>query len=405
MTDDFQLLRQYAQGSESAFGELVSRYVNLVYSAALRQTGNVEDAQDVAQTVFTALARKARTLPHDVVLGGWLYRHTCFAAAQTMRTERRRQARERQTVTMDELSDRSETDWERLAPVLDDAMRSLGGADRDAIVLRYFAKRDLQGVGAALGISQEAARKRVTRALEKLRAQLARKGVTSTAAALALTLAGNAITAAPAGFAATLTSTSLAGVAAAGTTFSIPELTIMTKLQAAIISALVVAATVTPLLIQHQAQTRLREKNQMLEQQADRLAQLVAENERLSNLVANASRPVANDQLNELMRLRGQMGALRRQANELGELQDEESAAKTGGPARSGGRCGHSGAPRPEGRLRQEFRPGSGFLCLREPEPVSHEFRSNQPLLAGGVRALSGALFRLGWFHPSHQPI
>ncbi len=227
---------------------------------------------------------------------------------------------------MDELQNRSETDWERLAPVLDNAMRSLGGADRDAIVLRYFEKRDLQGVGAALGISQEAARKRVTRALEKLRGQLARKGVTSTAAALAFTLAGNAITAAPAGFAATLTSTSLAGVAAAGTTFSI--LGFMTKLQAGIISALLVAATVTPLLIQHRAQARLREKNQMLEQQADRLVQLAAENERLSNLVANASRPVANDQVNELMRLRGQMGALRRQTNELGELQEENRRLK-----------------------------------------------------------------------------
>ena len=159
-------------GSERAFRELVERYVNLVYSAAIRHLEEPQLAQDVVQTVFTALARKARTLPRDVILGGWLYRHTCFVASQAARTERRRRARERQALEMNALNDQPEPDWERLAPFLDQAMQGLGTSDRDAVVLRYFEGRNLRHVGAALGISEEAARKRVTRALEKLRSFL-----------------------------------------------------------------------------------------------------------------------------------------------------------------------------------------------------------------------------------------
>src|ERR1039457_110629 len=105
MTDDTQLLQEYATGSEQAFRQLVDRYINLVYSAATRHLEEAQLAQDVVQTVFTALARKARTLPRDVILGGWLYRHTCFVATQAARTERRRRARERQAVAINALKE------------------------------------------------------------------------------------------------------------------------------------------------------------------------------------------------------------------------------------------------------------------------------------------------------------
>src|SRR5437773_9670716 len=132
MFDDHQLLRRYANdGSEAAFAELVSRYVNLVYSAALRRAGgDAHLAQDVAQLVFTDLARKARSLSHDVVLAGWLHRATRFAAAQVMRSERRRQTREQEAVTMNLLSAESDHDWNEIRPLLDDALDELGGADR-----------------------------------------------------------------------------------------------------------------------------------------------------------------------------------------------------------------------------------------------------------------------------------
>jgi RNA polymerase sigma factor (sigma-70 family) len=178
MVEDQQLLREYAAGgSEAAFGELVARYVNLVYSAALRRAGGDPHlAQDAAQLVFADLARKARSLPKGVVLAGWLHRATYYAAAQLLRTERRRQAREEEAVAMNALTSEPATDWEQLRPLLDQALDRLGAADRDALVLRFFEQRSLAEVGHALGSNEDAARKRVTRALEKLRADLVRRG-------------------------------------------------------------------------------------------------------------------------------------------------------------------------------------------------------------------------------------
>ena len=107
MTDDAQLLRQYTEErSEPAFGELVARHIDLVFSAAIRIVGGDRHlAQDVTQTVFADLARKARSLPRELLLAGWLYRHTCFTAAKAVRAERRRQLREKSAMEMNALHD------------------------------------------------------------------------------------------------------------------------------------------------------------------------------------------------------------------------------------------------------------------------------------------------------------
>jgi RNA polymerase sigma factor (sigma-70 family) len=165
MNDDGQLLGRYAEaGSESAFSEIVSRHIDLVYSTALRQVGgDAHLAQDVAQTVFADLARKARTVSYEGVLTGWLYQATRYAASKVVRTERRRSTREQEAVAMQEVT--SDESWEQLRPVLDEAMGSLGAKDRDAVLLRYFERKELRAVGDALGTSEEAARKRVARDL------------------------------------------------------------------------------------------------------------------------------------------------------------------------------------------------------------------------------------------------
>ena len=100
MTESHQLLAEYAlRGTESAFRELVTRYIDLVYCTALRKVGGDSHlAQDVAQTVFLHLVKKARRLPSNTMLGGWLHQATCNVAATITRTERRRPARERQAV-------------------------------------------------------------------------------------------------------------------------------------------------------------------------------------------------------------------------------------------------------------------------------------------------------------------
>src|SRR6266536_3135249 len=146
MTDSQNLLAEYVQtGSDAAFRELVSRYVDLVYSTALRLVeGDTHRAEDVAQTVFVDLARMARRLPKEVMLGGWLHRHTCFVAANAMRGERRRQSRERQAVEMNALQDNPGADFSLIAPILDEAINELGEADRRAILLRFFEQRDFR---------------------------------------------------------------------------------------------------------------------------------------------------------------------------------------------------------------------------------------------------------------------
>src|SRR2546425_638554 len=289
MTDSQRLLADYVEnGSETAFRELVSRYINLVYSTAVRLVdSDTHLAEDIAQTVFMDLARQARALSKDVMLGGWLHRHTCFVAAKIMRSNRRRQFRERQAVEMNAQQDHSAANLAQVAPMLDEAINRLGAQDRAAILLRFFEQRDLRSVGEALGSSENAAQKRVTRSLERLRTLLTRRGVTLSAAGLATALAGEAITAAPVGLAASISGAALAGAAASGgMTLTLLKLMTMSKLKAGIISAVVAAGVATPLVMQHQAQVKLSAENQSLRQQVEGLT---AENDRLSNLLTQAS--------------------------------------------------------------------------------------------------------------------
>jgi len=241
MTDSQQLLADYRQhGSDAAFRELVSRFVGLVYSTALRLVGgDTHQAEDVTQTVFVDLARLARTLPSEVRLGGWLHRHTCFVAANTLRGERRRQARERQAVEMNALQNHSEADFSQVAPLLDEAINELAEADRTAILLRFFEQQEFRAVGAALGSTEDAARMRVTRALEKLEDFLKRRGVTTSAASLGVVLTANAVQAAPVGLAVTIST----AAALAGTTFAATATATATK-AIEVVSRLRVGATV-----------------------------------------------------------------------------------------------------------------------------------------------------------------
>jgi RNA polymerase sigma factor (sigma-70 family) len=282
MTDSQRLLAEYAKnGSESAFRELVTRYVNLVYSTALRLVaGDTHLAEDVAQTVFIGLARRGRTLSTEVMLGGWLHQHTYHVATKAVRAERRRQSREREAVEVNTLQDDSGADLRQVAPILDEAITQLGSEDRTAILLRFFEQRDFRSVGEALGSNEDAARMRVNRALEKLHSLLKHRGVTLSVVALGTVLTAGAVTAAPAGLAGTISSVALAGAAAGtGTTIlTLLKLMTMTKLKLGL-SALVIAGATTTLVVQHQTQIKLREENQSLRQQ---ISQLTTENERLS---------------------------------------------------------------------------------------------------------------------------
>jgi RNA polymerase sigma factor (sigma-70 family) len=329
MEDDRQLLRRYAaDGSEAAFVELVARHVNLVYSAALRRTGgDAHLAQDVAQLVFTDLARKARSLPENVVLAGWLHRATRYAAAQLLRTERRRAAREQEAVTMNSIlsetdSDPSrrnptDADWAQIRPLLDQALDELVDDDRDALVLRFFEQRSLAEIGQALGANEDAARKRVTRALEKLRADLVRRGITTTAATLSAAISVNAVQVAPVGLAATLSTSAIAGTTLTGAAATATKTIAMTTLQKTIIGATLAAAVGAGIYEARQTSTARAEAESLRQQQvpmSEQIEQLTRARDDATNQLAvlRDSNERLKSNATELLRLRGEVGVLRR---------------------------------------------------------------------------------------------
>ncbi|MEY4385743.1 MAG: hypothetical protein RLY20_1026 [Verrucomicrobiota bacterium] len=206
--DDQALLRQYAeQNSEAAFATLVARHVDKVYSAALRRTRNAHAAEEITQAVFVILAKKSGRLGAKVILAGWLYETARLTAVTYIRSEIRRTRREQEAFMQTTLNENAEDAWPHIAPLLDDALAGLSAADRHAVVLRYFDGKSLGEVGAALGASEDAAKKRVTRAVEKLRGWLTKRGVTLTATVLTAAISANSVQASPLGLAATVTAT------------------------------------------------------------------------------------------------------------------------------------------------------------------------------------------------------
>jgi RNA polymerase sigma factor (sigma-70 family) len=367
MTSDSELLSCYAEsGSEEAFGELVRRHLDLVYSAALRQVnGDTHLAQDVTQKVFSELVRKASALSRRPAVTGWLYTTAHFIATKAVRTECRRRKYEQEAQAMQNLLQNTSNDpnWDKLRPILDQVMHDLKPADREAILMRYFENRQLAEVGERLGLSEDAARKRVDRALEKLRSYLARRGIT-TSATLATLLSANAVQLAPTGLAATLTSASLVSAAAAGgTTITLLKIITMTKLQAGIIGAVVLAGAATTLVVR---QSALGNENKTLLQRVDQLAQLQLENERLSNLVAkaNGSQRPASTELDELLRLRAEANDLRRQTNEIARLQAENQRLRTSVAKVAGSKAGDTTASVQENLPKESW----AFVGYAEPE-------------------------------------
>ncbi len=194
MKPDCELLRQYAvHGDDAAFTEVVRRHVNLVHASALRLlNGNAAMAQDVTQIVFTDLARKAGGLTQHTSVAGWLHTSVRFAAANAVRSEQRRRLREQEASAMSDQTNVHETAWMQMRPLIDEAVGQLHEPERDAVLLRFFEEKSHREVGVALGLTENAARMRVERGLEKLRTHLARHGIIASVVLLAATLSAHA---------------------------------------------------------------------------------------------------------------------------------------------------------------------------------------------------------------------
>ena len=323
-TSDAQLLRDYAEYSdEAAFRELVTRHTDFVYSAALRQVYSPDLAGDLTQSVFSDLARKAQSLapkmPHTSSLAGWLHRSTRYAALNHLRDTRRRLENERQA--MEQLLNDSEAtrDWALIRPALDEALDSLGNEDREVLLLRFFKNQDFRAVGLALGVSDDAAQKRVSRALQRLRKFFAKRGIALTEGGLAVVICANAVQAAPVGLAIAISSASLlAGTAASSSTvIAVTRTAAMTTIQKTLITATLAAALGTSIYEARQASI-LRAEVEAKHLDSLSLTVLRQENEKLSAELARNHESPATDrrQLLELMRLRGQVTLLRRELSD-----------------------------------------------------------------------------------------
>ncbi|SPE58684.1 hypothetical protein SBV1_2790008 [Verrucomicrobia bacterium] len=311
MTDqtDSLLLKAYVERRlEAAFNELVHRHVDLVYSAAIRMVRDPHLAEDVTQGAFIALARQASELVDRATLAGWLHRTAQNIAAQTIRTIERRRAREQEAFAMSEqISTLPDVWWEQIEPHLDAALGELSDADRDAVVLRYFHKKSAAEIATILGVSDDAAQKRVSRAVEKLREVFAKNKITIGAGSLGILISANAVQAAPVGLATKILAATSGPTATAG-------ITMIQKTFIAGFAAVAIGGGIYSLHLQKQI-AALQEQQTSLNQQ---IAQMSQERDDAKNQLAAAQRENEQRQNNqdELLRLRGEIGVLRGQLDE-----------------------------------------------------------------------------------------
>ncbi|MDB6112187.1 MAG: polymerase, sigma-24 subunit, subfamily [Pedosphaera sp.] len=329
--DDLDLLGQFArEQSQDAFTALVNRHLNLVYSAALRQVRSAHLAEEVSQAVFTNLAQNAAKLSPDTILTAWLYQVTRHTAIGVVRSEARRQAREQIAFQMSEMSD-TPADWTHIEPLLDEAMATLDDPDRAAILLRYFENKSLREVGEALGSSEDAAQKRVSRAVERLREFFSKHKIPVGASGLVALASANAIQAAPVGLATTVATGAVLAAAAtipAATAITISKTIViaMTTTQKIVITAVVAGAIVAG-VYQAQQISKLRGQVQASKQSDEQQAALSNQLQELrrerdqakSQATALVSENAAMKKgPSEVLKLRGEVGRLRQEKAEMG---------------------------------------------------------------------------------------
>ena len=336
---DMELVREFARdNSQTAFTQLVRRHIALVYSVARRCTGNDGDAQDVAQAVFVILARKANSLGNKTILSGWLYETTRFTAARLLRANARRHAREQQAFMQSTLNESNTASvWTQLAPHLESAMGKLSERDRTLLVLRFYENKTALETAKLLGIGEDAAHKRATRAIEKLRKLFTQRGVRVSGAAIAGAVSANSIQAAPVGLAAIISSTALSGTTI--TTAAVVAATkaiAMTTFQKTTVTAALIMTVGAGVFETHQA-AQLRAQNQTLQQQqesltaqVEQLSQSLADaTDQLAGSVAKNARLKTNLNENELLKLRGEVGRLRTANAQINSNDPADEAAKS----------------------------------------------------------------------------
>ena len=322
MSDDMALLRQYTrEGVEEAFATLVRKYVDLVHSAALRQVRSPDLAQEVAQSVFIELARNGERLAANTLLIAWLYQVTRRRAIDVVRRENRRQAREKTGEYLKAMNSTGQN-WSEVEPLLEEAMDTLESDDRAAVLLRYFENKTLREVGTALGTSENAAQKRVSRAIERLHSFFTSKGIAGSAGGLAVAISSNSVKAAPLNLAAAIAGKALeaGALVTAGTTAAAIKTLSMTTTQKALLTTALLTAIGTA-VYQGERNSQLREKVRQMEVEtstaslAETLGQVTGERDTAMKRVAALEQENQRFERNssELLRLRDEVTRLRAQ--------------------------------------------------------------------------------------------
>ena len=340
MSTDIELLERYLHDhSEEAFATLVNRYLDLVYSAALRQVRSSQLAEEVAQSVFTDLSKNAGRMKLDGPLSAWLYHVTRRTAVDVVRREARRQLREQVAIELNAM-DTHPSIWSQIEPLLDEAMNGLGTADRNAILLRFFEGRSLREVGQALGLSEDAAQKRVSRAVDRLREFLSKQGLTVGASGFIAALSANAVQSAPMGLVTAIS----ASATASGATLSATTTTGATKILAmTTIQKLMVAGSLTVAvgvgIYEHQQASQLKQQLQTAQQEQQPLAERLrqAQQEQADAIAKLAAVQQESEQLRlstaELPRLRGEVSRLRESSRERDHLKNAGASGPDTDPA------------------------------------------------------------------------
>lgn len=316
MTSDSEKLQRFVnEQSEAAFSDLVSQHLDMVFSVARRHVaGETALAEDITQQVFADLARKAHTLTTRRSLANWLYQRTRFISLNAIRAEKRRKAREQEAAQMQENPQEEESVWNRIEPFLVDALAGLDDPDREALLLRFFCKKSHQEIGNEIGATEDAARKRVGRALDKLRILLEQRGIAAPLATLIGGLSANAVWAAPPN----LLSAVIAGIPV--TTSAIATnagtISIMTTKAKILVSTALIIGVTTPVLIQQSSVNRLAHEHEIFTAaQSEEIAKLKNENTRLAGLQAELNRREGEHR--ELLQLRNEVSSLRAENQSL----------------------------------------------------------------------------------------
>lgn len=200
--DDLELLARYVKdGCAKSFGIVMRRHIGWVYSASLRQVGDAALAEDVTQSVFVLLTRRAADLGPGVQLRGWLFNTLRFVAREAQRKQGRRRRHEAQVALQCDAAEHDngidESAWRQMSPLLDEAVASLRETDRQAVLLRFYEGKNFAKVAEALGVSEVAARKRVSRAVARLSAFFKRRGVVLSAVMVGMLMIARTASAAP----------------------------------------------------------------------------------------------------------------------------------------------------------------------------------------------------------------